>query len=153
MRITKEACSAEHDTVITMNPTLAISIGLGLLVLWVAFLFEGREEMRRCERLSYDFVFKWNILPLMVALEVFTTHSLAVLGLGAMAFFLCWPIARYSLAAAPVITGWHVGTEWFSRIYSQSDHRVWVGAVTVAVAMTLISQFIVVVMRRPPAHT
>ncbi|MCE9615506.1 MAG: hypothetical protein K8T26_14640 [Lentisphaerae bacterium] len=136
-----------------MQTGLAAGIGVALIAIWVAFLFEGREEMRRSERLSYDFVFKWNILPLLVALELFTTHSLAVLGVGAMAFVLCWPIAKYSLAAMPVITGWHVGTQWFSKIYAQSDQRVFMGAVIVAITMTLVCQAIVAAMRRPPAHT
>lgn len=135
-----------------MSVTLSGVIGGALLILWVAFLHEGREEMRRFERVSYDFLFKWNVLPLMLALELFTTHNLAILALGAMAFFLCWPIAKFALAATPIITGWHVGTEWFSRLYAQQDQRVLMGAVLMAGVMTIVSQTIVAAMRRPPAH-
>lgn len=136
-----------------MHTGLAAGIGVALIAIWVAFLFEGREEMRRHERLSYEYMFKWNVLPLLVALELFTTQSLVVLAIGAMAFFLCWPFAKYSLAALPILTGWHVGTAWFSKFYAQSDHRVMMGAVVVAIVMTLVCQSIVVAMRRPPAHT
>lgn len=135
-----------------MNVGLTAVIGTALLVIWVAFLYEGREEMRRYERVSHDFLFKWNVLPLLVALELFTTQNLLVLGVGALLFFLCWPIAKFALVTAPVLTGWHVGTEWFSRMYAQQDHQVFMGAVLVAGVMTIVSQAIVAAIRRPPAH-
>lgn len=136
-----------------MNPALTAAIPVILMVLWVVFLFESRREMCRSERLSYDYLFKWNVLPLMIAMELLTTHNLMVLGLGALAFVLCWPIAKFAVLAAPLITGWHVGAEWFSKVYTQADHRVCLGALTVALVMTLMIQVVIAVLRRPPRHT
>jgi len=124
-----------------------------LLMLWVAFLFEGRREMYRTERLSYDFIFKWNVLPLLVALELLTTSSLLVLVLGGLAFVLCWPIAKFAITVAPLLTGWHVGMQWFSTCYPPTDPRLSLSAVMVALALVVFTQTIVVALRRPPLHT
>ena len=132
-----------------MQPILSWVIAVLLMAMWVGFLYEGREEMRRSERLSYDFVLKWNVLPLLVALELVTTHNPVVLGVGAMAFFLLWPIAKASLAALPALTGLHVGTAWFSKLPMHSEQSVLIGAIAVAIALTLISQIIAAAMRRP----
>jgi len=135
-----------------MNPALTAAISILLMVLWVVFLFEGRREMCRSERLSYDFMFKWNVLPLMLALELATTQNVLVLLLGALAFVLFWPIAKFAVIAVPVITGWHVGMQWFSKLYMQADPRSFIGALMVAIAMTLMVQVILALLRRPPAH-
>jgi hypothetical protein len=132
---------------------MPVYIGGLIAAIWVAFLFEGRTEMRRYERLSDDFLFRWNILPLMVALDLIFTQDIAVLGIGLLAFFLCWPIARLALMLVPVLAGWHIGSLWFAGLYSPNDSRVVVGAVLMALALAMVSQCIVVVMRRPPAHT
>ena len=136
-----------------MQPLVSWIIAIVLMALWVGFLYEGRDEMRRTERLSYDFVLKWNVLPLLVALELVTTQSLIPLGVGAMAFFLLWPIAKLALAALPILIGLHVGTEWFSKFHAYSEQSVLIGSIVVAIVLTLVSQTIAVAMRRPPAYT
>lgn len=142
----------ETEISTTMSATLSAIIAGFLMIIWVAFLFEGRREMSRCERLSYDYVFKWNVLPLMIAMELLVTHNMFVLGIGALAFVLCWPIAKFAVAAAPVITGWHVGSQWFSKLYVNPDQRVVLGALIGALAMTILVQSIVAAMKRPPAN-
>ena len=136
-----------------VQAVLATVFGIVLLVLWVVFLFETRQEMNRRERLSAAFLFQWNVLPFIVALELLATRSMAVLAVGILLFFICWPFAKFLLTAAPLVAGWHVGLQWCSSPKTNSSQQAIVGAIAVAIVVTFICQANVVAMRRPPRHT
>ena len=136
-----------------MQAILATVFGIVLLGLWVVLLFESRHEMNRRERLSPAFLFQWNVLPLIVALELLATRSMAVLAIGVLLFFVCWPFAKFLLTAAPLVTGWHVGLQWCSSPQSNTQQQAFVGAIVVAIVVTFLSQAIVAAIRRPPRHT
>lgn len=135
-----------------MEGTIALILGVALIGLWVAFLFESRNEMNRNEYLSTAFVFQWNVLPFIVALELLATHNLMVLAVGLLVFFICWPFAKFLILIAPVASGWHVGLKWCSKLFANSETQVLLGALVVAIAVTLVCQAVVAAVRIPPRH-
>ncbi len=128
-------------------------VGILLLVLWIAYLFEGRKEMNRRERLSQAYIFQWNILPLIVALEILVTGNIITLAVGLFLFFVAWPFAKFCLATLPFATGWHLGVSWFSEISALQAIQTYTAAVLCAVLLTLFCQTVYVVMLSPPRHT
>lgn len=135
-----------------MVPSLATLAALIVLGLWVAFFFESRNEMNRQEYLTPAFVFQWNVLPLMVALELLATQHLIVLALGVIVFFLSWPVARFLTLAAPVLVGWHVGITWFEHLRATRDDHVLLGGLIVAIVLALICQGVVAAVSARPRH-
>jgi hypothetical protein len=136
-----------------MQATLATIFGIILMALWIVFLFETRNEMNRRERLPLSHYFQWNVLPFILALELFATRSMAVLAVGVLVFFLCWPFAKFLMMAVPLGAGWHLGLRWCSDVPGNSQQQSLVGAIAVAIVVTFVCQAIVAAMRRPPSHT
>ncbi|MDA0989514.1 MAG: hypothetical protein O3A51_02030 [Verrucomicrobia bacterium] len=135
-----------------MGTTLAVALGIALIGLWIAFLFESRNEMNRHEYLSPSFIFQWNILPLVVALELIATHNLAVLALGLLVFFLCWPFAKILMIVVPTLAGWHVGMQWSSRLFQHSEQQAMLGALIVAIVVTIVCHGAVAAVRVKPRN-
>jgi len=135
-----------------MADKVSLVIGFILMVLWVAYLFEGRRIMNERERLPSAFILQWNILPLLVAIELFATRNPVVAVAGLLFFFLCWPFARMLMLIVPFVIGWHVGVEIFGGGALTTAHAAFAGLV-VAVVLTCCSMLIHASMTLRPRHT
>ena len=127
-------------------------LSIALICIWVAYLFEGRNEMNRRERLSEAFVFQWNVLPLIVALELLVTGKVLVLIVGFILFFVAWPFAKFLIALLPFAVGMHLGVEWSTLMTMNTIQMYTVGFFS-AIALSILCQFVYVAMLSPPrAH-
>ncbi len=129
---------------------MATILGIVLMFIWIAYLFEGRNEMNRRERLSQAFVFQWNVLPLITSLELLVTGNLFILVVGMVLFFVAWPFAKVLIGVLPFVVGWHLGMAWFSGLMGMETLQVYIAAVFSAVGLTILCQFVYIAMLSPP---
>lgn len=118
-----------------MSNSLSVIMVVGLLAVWVVYLFEGRRLMQIRGQLSNAFILQLNILPPLVAFELLVSpNPLAVAVVALLFFFVCWPFARYLMVAVPLVTGWHIGM----MLYAETS---WLDWRALLVASTLAALF------------